>query len=342
MGLFWWYAGRLSGLVAAVAMLGAVVGGMSFSARNTGERFRPGLWLRGHHWLAAVAVGATAVHLVAVYLDGSYGVGLLDLAVPGATPWALSWGAVAGLLLVAGIGTSWPRRRLRSARWRVLHLGLVGAVLTAWVHGFQAGTDAANRWWQAAAIGGSALLAFVVGTRTLMAIVDWRARGRGASGVPTAGVGRRGVAGGERSTSDRARAVALLGSTAAIISVGSLFSSANAERGSRLGSPLGRPPRGAQDFSGEKIDTVYGPVQVRARFVDGRLADVSAPVAPSGNYVSDDLTAASLPVLRSEALRAQSAKVDAVSGASSTSAAYEESLQSAIDRARSANATSIS
>ncbi len=382
MGVFWWYTGRLSGVVAAVAMLGSVAGGMSFSARNTGARFRLGLWLRAHNWLAGLAAGATVVHVVAVYLDGSYDLGLLDLAVPGITPWPLSWGVVATLLLAVGIGTSWPRRRLRSTRWRVLHLGLVVATITGAVHGFQVGTDAANQWWQAAAIGGAALLAFVIGTRVLMAVIDRMALGSrrggfaaGDAATPMAAPRERPSddlresdspgasriddrpraygAGGARTgsetrarrrarTSDRARAVALLGSTAAFIWVGSLFSSANAERASRLGSPLGRPPRGAQDFAGRQVDTLYGPVQVQARFVDGRLADVAATVAPGGNYVSEDLSAASLPVLRSEALRAQTASVDAVSGASSTSAAYEESLQSAIDKARAADATSIS
>jgi uncharacterized protein with FMN-binding domain len=40
------------------------------------------------------------------------------------------------------------------------------------------------------------------------------------------------------------------------------------------------------------------------------------------------------PILREEALKAGSAKIHAVSGATYTSESYRESLQSAIDRAR--------
>ena len=48
------------------------------------------------------------------------------------------------------------------------------------------------------------------------------------------------------------------------------------------------------------------------------------------------INAAATPVLRQEALQAQSATIDTVSGATYTSTGYVQSLQSAIDQARSA------
>jgi uncharacterized protein with FMN-binding domain len=48
---------------------------------------------------------------------------------------------------------------------------------------------------------------------------------------------------------------------------------------------------------------------------------------------SGQVDANAIPQLTSEALAAQSAKIDAVSGASYTSAGYIQSLQSAIDQA---------
>ena len=48
---------------------------------------------------------------------------------------------------------------------------------------------------------------------------------------------------------------------------------------------------------------------------------------------SSSIDAMAIPKLTSEALAAQSARIDAVSGASYTSAGYIQSLQSAIDQA---------
>ncbi len=48
------------------------------------------------------------------------------------------------------------------------------------------------------------------------------------------------------------------------------------------------------------------------------------------------ISASAAPTLRREALAAGSARIDAVSGASYTSAGYIQSLQSALDAARAA------
>ena len=47
---------------------------------------------------------------------------------------------------------------------------------------------------------------------------------------------------------------------------------------------------------------------------------------------SQSIDQVAIPELRQEAIAAQSAKIDGVSGASYTSAAYEQSLQSALDK----------
>lgn len=385
MDLVWWYASRTSGIVSAVAMLGAVVGGMSFSARNTGTSVRPAWWLRSHNWLAVVAVVSTVLHLVAVYIDGSYGIGLADLVLPGVTPWALSWGVIASYLLVAGVATSWPRRRLSARWWRMLHLGLVVSTVAAAIHGVQSGTDATNGWWRLLLQAGAGVLTFVVLARVLLGLLDRYVRrertrvsasqtlaaperpgpetrerranadldervtarlastagprGESATSRPGRTVGRAAVR--PTATADRARALAILGATGVMAAAGSWIASVNETPTGRPGSVLGQPPRGAADFDGERIDTPFGPVQVRARFVNGRLIDIVAPGAPSSIAVSREISAASVPTLRSEALQAQTAEVDAVSGASYTSAAYRRSLQSAIDRARAADATTI-
>ncbi|MGW1092454.1 FMN-binding protein [Streptomyces sp. NPDC002596] len=86
-------------------------------------------------------------------------------------------------------------------------------------------------------------------------------------------------------------------------------------------------------FNGDPIDTRYGPVQVAATLVKGKLTAVRVLRAPDENGRDQEIAAFALPRLTQEALGAQSADIDSVSGASYTSQGYMESLQSALDRA---------
>lgn len=82
---------------------------------------------------------------------------------------------------------------------------------------------------------------------------------------------------------------------------------------------------------GRAYDVSYGTVQVRVRLHGTRITDVSALSLPQGGR-SSDISRYAAPQLRREALRAQSAHIDTVSGASYTSAGYAMSLQSALDK----------
>lgn len=85
--------------------------------------------------------------------------------------------------------------------------------------------------------------------------------------------------------------------------------------------------------TGDSVQTPYGPVQVRVTLQKGRLTDVTAVVYPQQNPRDQEIASYSLPQLRQEALTAQNAQIDAVSGATYTSDGYIQSLQSALDRA---------
>jgi len=89
-------------------------------------------------------------------------------------------------------------------------------------------------------------------------------------------------------------------------------------------------------FKGAVAETDYGNVQVSIVIAGGKISDVKVLAAPNDTTRSEQLSAQALPRLRQEALTAQSAKIDSVSGASSTSDGYRRSLQSAIDQARGA------
>lgn len=87
-------------------------------------------------------------------------------------------------------------------------------------------------------------------------------------------------------------------------------------------------------ISGPVVATDYGDVQVRVTIRGGTLVDVQAIKLPFDRSRSQSISAQAGPMLRSEALRAQSAHIDVISGASYTSVGYIQSLQGAIDRAR--------
>ena len=84
---------------------------------------------------------------------------------------------------------------------------------------------------------------------------------------------------------------------------------------------------------GAVVGTQYGSVQVRVSFTGSKITDVHALQLTDSSRTSVSISAAAAPTLRREALAAQSAQVDVVSGATYTSEAYQQSLQSAIDAA---------
>ncbi len=97
--------------------------------------------------------------------------------------------------------------------------------------------------------------------------------------------------------------------------------------------PTGAPPSTATgQFTGAVVQTPYGTVQVRITISGGHISDVTALQLPGDRRRSSQISQYAGPILRSEAIAAQSATIDTVSGATYTSEGYEQSLQSAIDQ----------
>ncbi|MFG2168790.1 FMN-binding protein [Micromonospora chersina] len=90
---------------------------------------------------------------------------------------------------------------------------------------------------------------------------------------------------------------------------------------------------GSGTATGSVAQTRWGPVQVRITVSGGKITDVTAVQVPDGNHRDQEINDYAVPILRQEALAAQSARIDTVSGATVTSDGYRESLQSAIDAA---------
>ncbi|MFK4226206.1 FMN-binding protein [Streptomyces sp. NPDC019890] len=102
--------------------------------------------------------------------------------------------------------------------------------------------------------------------------------------------------------------------------------------GSGTGTGSGGTPA-AKTVLGDAADTQYGPVQVRITVSGGKVTAADAVKAPSADANSRRIAADAVPQLNQAAVTAQSAQIDAVSGASYTSAGYIKSLQSALDKA---------
>lgn len=86
-------------------------------------------------------------------------------------------------------------------------------------------------------------------------------------------------------------------------------------------------------FAGDTAETRYGPVQVQITVANGKITDVTALQLTNSDGRSVQISQQAAPILRQEALQAQSAQIQSVSGATFTSEGYTTSLQSAIDKA---------
>jgi uncharacterized protein with FMN-binding domain len=97
------------------------------------------------------------------------------------------------------------------------------------------------------------------------------------------------------------------------------------------GSLAGQLATGETAVNGKVATTVYGPVQIQLIMRNRKIVKVAVLQQPQNTIRDIQIGEFAFPKLISETLTAQDAKVDAVSGASYTSAGYMQSLQSAVD-----------
>lgn len=126
-----------------------------------------------------------------------------------------------------------------------------------------------------------------------------------------------------------------------VISSGDSGSDSSSSSSSSQSSPLPSPSSSAaangstRTVTGDAIDTRFGPVQVRITLSGKKITKVDVLQYPSEGARDMEISSAALPELNQEAIAAQSAQIDAVSGATFTSDGYTRSLQSALDKAKS-------
>ncbi len=106
-----------------------------------------------------------------------------------------------------------------------------------------------------------------------------------------------------------------------------------AQRASPGRGPTVAGPSAAGAVTGPVVPYGYGELATRVAISGSRITGVSVPVLKVAEQFSQQLAAEAIPVLRHEVLSAQSARIQAVSGATYTSEAYAQSVQAALDKA---------
>lgn len=96
------------------------------------------------------------------------------------------------------------------------------------------------------------------------------------------------------------------------------------------------PKTGYKDgvYTGSNIETVYGPVQIKATIKGGLISDVAFIQYPNKGGHTAEVSNYSMPVLIKEAITIQGANVDTISGATQTVQGFQQSLGNALSQAK--------
>lgn len=166
----WWFVARSGGIVALALSAASVIWGLLLSTKAAGPKPRPAWLLDLHRFLGALSVVFTAIHVAALMLDSYVSFGLVDVFVPMASSWqpgAVAWGVIAMYLLVAVQASSVVMKRLPRKVWRAVHMLSFGVFGAGMIHGFTAGTDAANPVYVGASTAAIIVTVFLTAFRAL-------------------------------------------------------------------------------------------------------------------------------------------------------------------------------
>ena len=144
MDLVFWQIARASGLAAYAALCIAVLSGvaprtqaLSFLANNRAVRAL-------HDWSPWIVIPAVLAHIVALLLDATARVGMLDVFVPFLMSYgqlAIGLGTISLDLLIIVLVTTWIRRRMSNNAWQWWHRVSYVGFVTMFLHANLSGTD---------------------------------------------------------------------------------------------------------------------------------------------------------------------------------------------------------
>lgn len=98
------------------------------------------------------------------------------------------------------------------------------------------------------------------------------------------------------------------------------------------GAPSSASGSAVRNLKGATEQYGYGQLAVRVTVRGSRIVNVSVPYIQTAEQYSQQLASQAIPMLKNEVLAAQSAQINAVSGATYTSQAYAASVQAALDK----------
>jgi uncharacterized protein with FMN-binding domain len=125
------------------------------------------------------------------------------------------------------------------------------------------------------------------------------------------------------------------GSSASVSNSSGTGSGSSSSTGaSSTGSSGSGSGSGSKSYTGASVDTRWGPVQVKITITNGTITAAEAVDYPQNNGRDQEINSYAIPQLNAEAVSANSASIDMVSGATYTSEGYISSLQSALDQAK--------
>ncbi|MDQ1360872.1 MAG: hypothetical protein QOJ44_1249 [Acidimicrobiaceae bacterium] len=97
-------------------------------------------------------------------------------------------------------------------------------------------------------------------------------------------------------------------------------------------TPPTSTPSTTTTFTGNDVQYQYGDIQIRITMRGGKITNIATPQESATDSRSQSINSQAVPILTQEALTAQSMQFDVVSGATFTSDAFAQSLQSALTK----------
>ena len=88
-----------------------------------------------------------------------------------------------------------------------------------------------------------------------------------------------------------------------------------------------------RSFTGQDVQYLYGDIQIRVTMSGGKITSIDIPQEGAADPRSQSINSQAVPILTQEALAAQNLQFDVVSGATYTSDAFAQALQSALTKA---------
>ena len=122
-------------------------------------------------------------------------------------------------------------------------------------------------------------------------------------------------------------------STSGTTSSSSSNGSSSASSGSSAGSSSTASYKDG-NYTGTVADAYYGNIQVQVTISSGKITDIQFLQYPNDNPNSQYINQQADPMLKQEALQAQSANVDTITGATDSSMAFVQSLSAALNQAK--------